>query len=163
MNLAEGGVASAAVFRCLAGIVLVFVLLRLADQLLLGLGRLLAYVVCISRVRQALRELREVLWENDGLEQLRMRLTLILVDERCVLQIQLLLGLNDWRFKQFCAVGALLGIHIEHLLHDGPELDRVRFGDPLDLASANAFEESFHTRRLKWRLESDHLVKNAAK
>lgn len=92
-----------------------------------------------------------------------MRLTLILVYECLVLQVQLLLGLNDRRFKQLGAVGALLGIHMKHLFHNGPELNRVRFGNPLDLARADALEESFHARCLKWRLESDHLVKNAAK
>lgn len=92
VDLAEGRGASTAVFRGLAGIVLVFVLLRLAYQLLLRLRGLLAYVVGVARVGQALRELREVFWENDGLEQFRMRLALILVDESLILQVQLLLG-----------------------------------------------------------------------
>lgn len=163
VDLAEGRGASAAVFRGLAGIVLVFVLLRLAYQLLLRLRGLLAYVVGVARVGQALRELREVLWENDGLEQFRMRLALILVDESLILQVQLLLGLDDGRLEQLGAVGPLLGVHVEHLLHNGPQLNRVRFGNPLDLACADPFEQSLHAGGLKRRLESDHLVENAAK
>lgn len=138
------------------------------QKILLGLRCLLTDVVAVVAlvfgVGQALIvELGEILWENDCLEQLGVRLALMLMLSYLIFEILLFLSLNDWRLEDLSAVRTLFGIDVKHLFYNRPKFNRIRFRNALYLASAYSFEKSLHTGSLKRRLERDHLIKNASK
>lgn len=104
-----------------------------------------------------------VFGEDDGLEQLRMRLALILVEELSPLHELFLFGQDYCRFKYLGAIRSLFGISVKHLFNDLPQFHGIRFRDSLNFALAHSLVETLHGRSLEWWLESDHFVKDAAK
>ena len=82
----------------------------------------------------------QVLREYDGLQQLLVRLRLLLV-RGCLLGPILLFFLLDyWHFQYTSAVRAQLMVHVQHLLYDGPEFLRIGFGYAHDLACAHTLK-----------------------
>lgn len=136
----------------------------MVQKILLGLWCLLTDVIGVPRIGQAfIVELGEILWENDCLEQLGVRLALILMLSYLIFEILLFLSLNDWRLEDLRAVRALFGIDVKHLFYNCPKLNGIHFGDSLYLASAYSFEKSLHAGSLEWWLERDHFIQNAPK
>lgn len=163
LSLIDRRVAAAtAVLGRLALIILVFDLFVLAYQLFICLRSSFAPVVFVARIRQALGEFGQVLREYDCLQQFAVRLALVFVHGGRALHVLLLFGLDDRRLEQFVRIWPLLRIHVEHLLDDGPELNRIILWNPLYLSSAHSFEQALHARRLERRLQRDHLVEDAA-